>query len=167
MGIPTTGESPQISSLLCIPIRTLLTGLLDNPEAWTDAVLQFTHCQFRMWTLILELFNTNKEVCGCIRAYYNDGKLSANPSSDASLFLKRNLLTPLSLWLVPLSYLVSFSFCSEEKRCQKIPFCFLPLFNLSVYPSWWSFLKSTDHQLSIVIGQYTHHALVKGTCSES
>jgi len=36
-------------------------------------------------------------------------ELIANPSNDASLFLlKRNLLTPLSLPFVPLSYSVSF-----------------------------------------------------------
>lgn len=96
-------------------------------------------------------------------------KLNADPGSDASLFLKRNLLTPLSLWLGPLSYLVSFSFCSEEKRCQKSPFCFLSLVNLSVYPSWWSFLKSTDHQLSFVFGQHSMllwkaHALKAKIC---
>lgn len=78
-------------------------------------------------------------------------KLSTDPSSDASLFLKRSLLTPLSLWLVPLSYLVSFSFCSEKKGCQKSPFYFLSLFNLSVCPSdeaSWS-LQTTSSLLSL------------------
>lgn len=39
-------------------------------------------------------------------------ELVADLSNGASLFLlKRNLLTPLSLSFIPLSYLVSFSFC--------------------------------------------------------
>lgn len=46
--------------------------------------------------------------------------LIANPSNDASLFpLQRNLLSSKGLSFVPLSSLVSFSFCSQEEGWQK------------------------------------------------